>query len=386
MNARLPADPARPPAAARVVGFGGLSPAESRVWADLHRGHAHLASPYFHPDFARHAAAARSAHGRPDVRVAVLSGADGNAAGFFPHQRSAAGAGLPAGGRLCDFHGVIAPPDLPWDAAALLDACGLWTWAFHMLPPGQDGFLEPDVAADVEDREGVRVDLAGGFDAWVGRREAAGSKRHKKIEQFRRRLIRDLGELEFRWHADDPAAWDAMLEWKSAQYGATGFTDVLAVPWVRDLLARCRDARDPADADGGAFGGVFGTLRAGGRLVAVHFGLRSGGRLHSWFPAYDHAVRALSPGNVLMIELMRAAADRGVDAIDLGAGDEGYKYSYGTETFPLRAGAAEPPGLRRAAARAARAGRDLLKTHPAGAPARAAARAVRPLRERLSLR
>ena len=371
---------------ARVARVPELTSGELARWAALHADCPHLASPYFHPEFARHAAAARAGRATDDVRVAVLTDGRGEPLGFFPHQRSATGFGRPAGGRLCDVHGVIAPPKPHWDAADLLRACGLRAWAFHMLPPGQDPFLAPSVVCDLEVREGVRIDLTCGFDGWIVRREAAGSKRHKKIEQFRRRLVRELGELRFRWHADDPAAWEKLVGWKRAQYAATGFTDVLARPWVRALIERCRDARDTASADAPEFGGVFSALHAGGRLVAVHFGLRSGGRLHSWFPAYDRAVAKLSPGNVLMVELLRAAADRGVDAVDLGTGDERYKYSYGSHTFPLRGGVAEPPGLRREVARAGRRVRDALKTHPAGAPARAAARAVRPLRERLSLR
>ena len=378
-------DPARPPAPPARVRFGGLTADDLDRWAEWHRTNPDLASPYFHPDFTRHAAAARAAHARDDVRVARLCDRSGAATAFFPHQRTRLATAAPPGGRLCDFHGVVAGSGIDWTAGRTLRAADVWGYAFHMLPPGQGPFLDARVADDLEPREGVRADLAGGFDAWVERREAAGSKRHRKIEQFRRRTERDLGPVAFAWHSGDPAAWDALLEWKRAQYAATGFTDVLAAAWVRSLLERCRDARPPAHADDGTFGGVLSTLRAGGRLLAVHFGLRSGGRLHSWFPAYDRQFRTLSPGNVLMLEALRAAADRGVDAVDLGAGDEGYKYSYGTDTFPLHAGRAEEPGLFRAAARAARRGRDALKTHPAGAPARRLAAATRGWRERLSL-
>ena len=385
-QSRIVENPGSPPPVAAVHRFPDLPGDAVAAWSRLHRGEPNLASPYYHPDFTRHAAAARREHARDDVRVAVLPDFAGDPAGFFPFQPAGFGRAMPGGGRLCDFHGVVAPPDLPWDAAALLRSAGLWSWAFHMLPPGQDRFLIPRLAVDLEDREGVRVNLAGGFEAWVDRREAAGSKRHRKIEQFRRRTERDLGPIAFAWHAEDPAAWESLIAWKRAQYAATGFTDVLAVPWVRSLLERCRDARGAGNADDGTFGGVFGTLRAGGRLLAVHFALRSGGRLHSWFPAYDYAFRTLSPGNVLMVEVLKAAAERGVDAVDLGAGDEGYKYSYGTDTFPLHAGRCEAPGVSRSAARSLRAGRDLLKTHPAGAPARRLAATTRTWRERMSLR
>ena len=139
---------------------------------------------------------------------------------------------------------------------------------------------------------------------------------------------------------------------------------MLAVPWVRDLLARCRDA-DPI-GEGTDLGGVCSTLRAGGVLLAVHFALRSGPRLHSWFPAYDVAARSLSPGNVLLTEVLKAAADRGVTAVDLGASDEGYKADYATETYPLCEGLAEAPG----SVRVARRGRAAGPGRPQGAPGR----------------
>ena len=381
-----PAPPRRRTApAARVVRPGDLTAAERAAWVDLHRTHAAFASPYFHPAFAELAAAARGVHAADDVRVAVLPGGDphGPPAGFFPFQRGRFGRSSPPAGRLCDAHGVVRGTAPAAPGADLLRSCRLRAYDFHMLPAANPG---PAVAA-AERREGMRANLAGGFDAWVARREEAGSKRHRKVEQFRRRIVRDRGDATVTWHDCDPAVWAKLIKWKRAQYAATGFTDVLAVPWVRDLLARCRDAgtagEENRDDD---FGGVLSTLRAGGDLLAVHFALRSGPRLHSWFPAYDVAARSLSPGNVLLTEVLKAAADRGVTAVDLGASDEGYKADYATETYPLCEGLAEAPGVAASLAAAGRRVRDALKAHPAGAPARAAAAWVRPLRERLSLR
>ncbi|NNJ24556.1 GNAT family N-acetyltransferase [Alienimonas chondri] len=398
--------PSRPPqidpagaAPARVVRPSALSDEEIAAWETLHRSRPELASPYFHPTFTRLVAEARAAHARDDVRVALLpsheSASGGTGTAFFPFQRGRWGRATPPGGRLCDFHGVVAPDSFRRNAIDVLRGSGLRSYAFHMLPPGQRTFAQATrTRGDASPGTGVRVNLEGGFDAFLRRREALGSKRHKKVFQFHRRMRRERSEVTFTWHDPDPQAWERLLAWKRAQYAATGFCDVLAAPWVSDLLARCRDAR-PADestakksrergAEG--FRGVFCTLRAGGEVVAAHLALRSGPRLHAWFPAYDPSARSLSPGNVLMMELLRHAADRGVTAVDLGRDDEAYKADYATDHFPLLSGLAETPGRATQVAAAARRVRDLLKSHPAGAPARAAAAWVRPLRERLSLR
>ena len=391
---RPPQNGSPSPAEVRTVRPSDLSAADLAAWTALHRRRPELASPYFHPTFVRSVAEARAAHGKDDVRVGVIrpGGEPGAAATvFFPFQSDRWGRATPPGGRLCDVHGVVAAADASPRGEELLRGCGLRSYAFHMLPPGQGALRRAAPGASTETRTGVRVNLAGGFDAYIARREEAGSKRHRKITQFRRRMEREYGDAIFTWHDPDPEAWDCLLRWKRAQYAATGFCDVLAAPWVRDLLARCRDAgstdrpEDPGTS-GDGFAGVFCTLRAGGRIAAVHLLLRSGPRLHAWFPAYDIGAKSVSPGNVLMLELLRHAADRGVTAVDLGAGDEPYKADYATESFPLHGGVAEAPGPLAELNAAARRVRDALKSHPAGAPARALAARVRPLRERLSLR
>ena len=145
--------------AARVVRPADLTAAERAAWVDLHRTHAAFASPYFHPAFVELAAAARKEHAADDIRVAVLPGddPDGPRAGFFPFQRGRFGRSGPPGGRLCDAHGVIrgATPAAP--GTALLRACRLRAYDFHMLPAANP-------------RPGRHVGRAAGRDAGEPRR------------------------------------------------------------------------------------------------------------------------------------------------------------------------------------------------------------------------
>ena len=66
-------------------------------------------------------------------------------------------------------------------------------------------------------------------------------------------------------------------------------------------------------------------LYAGDHLVAAHFGLRSDGVLHWWFPVYDPDLARFGPGWLLLRQLVLAGPDLGVTRIDLGRGDDEYK-------------------------------------------------------------
>lgn len=49
--------------------------------------------------------------------------------------------------------------------------------------------------------------------------------------------------------------------------------------------------------------------------------------LHWWIPSYNPAYSAYSPGARFLLELAGAAAEHGINRIDLGKGEERYKSS-----------------------------------------------------------
>ena len=65
--------------------------------------------------------------------------------------------------------------------------------------------------------------------------------------------------------------------------------DRFEVSWIRQVVEELAASRAPGCA------GVMSALYAGGRLVAMDFGLRGGPILVDWFPAYDRAASAYSP-------------------------------------------------------------------------------------------
>ena len=63
-------------------------------------------------------------------------------------------------------------------------------------------------------------------------------------------------------------------------------------------------------------------------MVAGHFGMLRGNKLHYWFPAFDIRYRQFSPGSELILRVAQAAAERGIDVIDFGYGDDAYKLKF----------------------------------------------------------
>jgi CelD/BcsL family acetyltransferase involved in cellulose biosynthesis len=70
---------------------------------------------------------------------------------------------------------------------------------------------------------------------------------------------------------------------------------------------------------------LFTTVRVRGRVVAQHFGLRSSRSLLWYKPAFDVALRDLSPGEVLLRRLIEFCAHQEIEELDFTRGDETFK-------------------------------------------------------------
>ena len=299
-------------------------------WRRAQSLHPALQSPYFSPEFTRAVAAVRK-----DVRLLVLE-RDGQAIGFFPHQRSAFGWGRPVAGPLSDFHGLISAPDTPWHLEPALRSARLAGWSFDHLVGDTDLFAPHATGRDIS----PQIDLRAGYDGYVAARRAAGSDYIPKTEGLARKLAREVGELRFTLHDKAPDALAQLLAWKRAQYAESGIADAFGVRWTVALMQRL------AATEGEHFAGLCSTLRAGDRLVAVHMGMRSRSVLHYWFPAYDATLAKYSAGIVLLLRIAQAAAAQGVHTIDLGRGLSQYKERLMTGSVELIEGEVMRPCTR----------------------------------------
>lgn len=335
--------------------------AERPVWRRLQSGAPDLASPYFCPEFSEAVGAVR-----PGMRVGVLE-AGGRIAGFFPFERTWLREGYPAGGKLSDYHGVIAAPETRWNAGDLLRACGLVSWRFDHLPATQ----APFAAYATQEALSPALDLSQGFEAYRQQRRQEGSLRFAQLERKARKMARELGPLRFEADAREPGVFERVVAWKSAQCRRTGSVDFFALRWTRTLVERIAAAR------GSSFGGVLSALYAGDVLVAAHLGMRSERAWHWWFPVYNRAFARYSPGGILLLRVAEAAAKSGASVLDLGKGRDIYKESFATCGVALREGCATQGGLVPQLRRLGERGEQALRGAHWIRPLRPALRAVR---------
>lgn len=279
-------------------------------------------SPYFQPEFTQLVSEVRD-----DVEVAFVDDGSETVA-IFPFQRGAFGFGLPVGGLVSDFHGLICAKGVDFDPRELLSKCGLWAWRFDHLLPTSESFAP----FHNQLRDSFYVDLCQGFDQYISDLQKKSRTRVANIERKARNIERDIGPLRFELQTDQSSAFEHLLRWKSCQYVDTGVVDVFRYAWVTSLLQKIISRR------GSKFSGVLSTLHAGERLVAVHAGMRSHGVAHYWFPSFDRDIASYSPGMILLFHLARALGESGVRRLDLGPGIERYKTLFGTGSLLLAAG------------------------------------------------
>ncbi|HTX50870.1 MAG TPA: GNAT family N-acetyltransferase, partial [Caulobacteraceae bacterium] len=154
------------------------------------------------------------------------------------------------------------------------------------------------------------------------------------------------------------------MTWKSEQHDRTKTRDILRLAWVAPLLI------DILSSKNREFGGVLSVLRAGGRVVAAHFGIRSGSVLHYWLPSYDIELGSYSPGMILLMEMLDAASGHGIDTVDLGRGSSLYKTRVATTAVPLIEGAVAPERWARTLRRSRSAITGWARKSPLRAPLR----------------
>ncbi|MFF0445520.1 GNAT family N-acetyltransferase [Streptomyces sp. NPDC004609] len=312
----------------RVVKPAELDESEINSWRELRAGSGAPASPFMEPEFTR-------AVGRvsPAARVAVLT-RDGASAGFFPYERGPLGHGRAIGFGVSDCQGAIMAPGLGITARELLQACGLSTWEYDNLEAGQDLFI-PSAA---ERFEAPIADIGDGFPAYEERLRAESPKFLKSTLAKERRLGRREGEVRFVFDERDPELLRTLTGWKSAQYRRTGRRDRFAKEWIAGLVKLLHEERTPGCS------GVLSVLYAGDRPVAAHFGLRSRTVLCCWFPAYDVEFARYSPGLILHLRMLEAAAGHGIGMFDFGRGDAVYKDAFKTGGLEVYEGFSSRPG------------------------------------------
>jgi CelD/BcsL family acetyltransferase involved in cellulose biosynthesis len=329
----------------RTLKFEQLTSDQIAAWAEIQSSEPIWASPFFRPEFT-----AAIAEVRNHVEVAVLE-ERGKPVGFFPFERRSWGRGLPVGTRLSDYQGVVARSEVRVDPIELMRACGLSSWSFdHLVSPHHsfDRFT-------FRRAESPCADLSAGYDAY----EQSLSKGFRsEMGRKYRKLDREHGPLRLELNERSAEAFAMMLRWKKEQYQRTNTLDILSFSWIPELLERLSLRR------GEEFCAMMPALYAGDKLVSVGYLLRSKNVLHSWFTSYDRNYSSYSVGIHQHMSMLRAAADAGIQLVDMGKGSQEYKYSTSNRVIRLSEGVVYRARLRAGARSAWWAVRSGLRGSP----------------------
>ncbi|GAA1375983.1 GNAT family N-acetyltransferase [Catellatospora chokoriensis] len=348
------------PTANGLVPLQHLADQDISAWHRIRAGNPLLDSPYFHPDFAR----AVHDSGSP-VHVYVERGPAGDATLLLPCHVSG-GLLRPVGWPGADFQGPIAAPDTPFRPLDLI-AGRVRGYSFDHLLTGVDR-CEPWI----ESRQpSPYLEIGGALPGYLERASSAGRRKMTEARRLVAMAERNLGPLRFAADTVDHDELARVIELKRAQYASTGAPDYFAEPSRVALVHGLLDRRDPA------FGGMLSTVYAGDQLLAAHFGIRADSVLHWWFPVYDPALGQLSPGWILLREIIMRADELGITRIDLGRGDDDFKRRAKTGEVEVCQGLVTRSSTRLAARRLQRRLVAAAKTSPLGPQLRQISRRLR---------
>jgi CelD/BcsL family acetyltransferase involved in cellulose biosynthesis len=311
----------------KVIPGAAIDSALLQRWRALQHSNPNLQNPCFTPEFTQAVAAARN-----DVEVGIIEDR-GETVAIFPFQRKTGARGIPVGGIVSDYQGLICRPNFSCDPKELLKACGLISWDFDRLLATQQSFKPFHKLCEPS----ALIDLSEGYEAYVAERRAAGTEQIKKCMNLMRRLELEIGQIRFVPHSPDRSTLSKVLDWKSEQYRKTGWRDLFSLKWGRSLVEQIHATQSEN------FAGMLSLLYAGNHLVAGHIGMRSRSVWHYWFPAYDPQFAKYSPGLLLLLKMAEHAPEIGLRTIDLGTGLTLYKRRLMNASVSVAEGSVERP-------------------------------------------
>jgi CelD/BcsL family acetyltransferase involved in cellulose biosynthesis len=240
---------------------------------------------------------------------------------------------------LTDYLGpVCAPADRPAAAGALV----AWLREGHLewdeldahnmpVPLGFAEFLVERAdtcdfrfALDQEETAAV-LPLPADWEAYLA---SLDSKERHELKRKRRRLARDHPDAVFRTATAETLEGD-LKTFVDMHRGAEGHKGHFMKPEVATFFERVAHAFMP-----------LGWLRldfleVGGRAIASTFGFELDGVFYLYNSAYEPEAARLSPGLMLVSELVKEFVERGFERFDFLRGPERYKYQLGSQAVPL---------------------------------------------------
>ncbi len=207
-----------------------------------------------------------------------------------------------------------------------IDAADRWGELLVSGWPGRAA-LRTDLMMDAP-----TIDLADGYEAWLGRRE-------RKFRKEARRTARRLDELEVTTHlGDEAAALEALVDLHEARWRDRGGSNL--DDRARSVIGEAarRLSGEPGRLTVVALNGPDGTIAA--ELV-----VRAGATMAFWAGGFDPEWSQHAPGTQAMLNAL-AAAPATVRVADLGGGAHEYKRRMADGSAPLAWRTVFPLGMR----------------------------------------
>lgn len=275
---------------------------------------------------------------RMAFRHAVLRDAGGAALAILPlviTRRSGIRFAEFIGGKHANYHMGIYDPAF----AAGLDAAGarLMLAEIGAAIGGLDAFIFVNQPTQWQGVPNPLAQLAGGpspsgayklalvpGDGEGSLRRSMSSHAHKKLKNKRNRFV-TYGPSEMvraRTPAEITRVIDAFLRQKAARFAMMGIADPFAPPAVRRFLERGAQA----DGDRPPVLELY-SLDVAGQSVATYVGAVQAGRFSGMATSFamDSEVAKTSPGEILLVDLIRLKSREGITVFDLGVGEARYK-------------------------------------------------------------
>ena len=134
----------------------------------------------------------------------------------------------------------------------------------------------------------------------------------------------------------DPRVLQTLIAWKTGQYQRAGLFNMFSRDWTNRLFTSLLDKTDTA------FRGNLSALYVNDELQAAIYSLRSHHVLHTWVSAYGPKLAKYSPGYQLLVKVIQASHDLGIERIDLSKGQhERYKQNFKSGAIRLTAGSVD---------------------------------------------
>jgi CelD/BcsL family acetyltransferase involved in cellulose biosynthesis len=170
------------------------------------------------------------------------------------------------------------------------------------------------------------------FEALFNERTSASARKKMRRKE---RILAEGGEVRFQQAADAAeirAVLDDFFAQKTARTRAIGLPDVFADPGVREFI---QAAAEMPTAAGGPLIELY-TLSVAGVIVATIGGIVADGRFSGMFLSIIHGrYAAESPGEQLLVHMVRLLCERGLHTFDLGIGEAKYKGLFCPDAEPM---------------------------------------------------